>query len=830
MAMCTILLSKSKITPQYLNTPLLAWNTLMEESEKMENFALKARTAVKRIAAVTATSVMMGATMFGAVAAADLSDYPAPFVKDGKWVGLIVVGANAAPADVIGATDIAATLAQQATTAAGGGTTTVAGGQSKDIVLGDPIGLSGSGGFDQEMDHGDVSSLKDDTITFQSASYDYREMLVWHNNTGGIVNPGPQVVTSLTSVGGVEDDYKDGIYLEAEKGTIGYYYVFDSTINVSTPTLAADPLAINFLGRKIKITSIDTSGTKFTARVGQEVFLNVGDTVTIEGKKITLKNVGSAATNTPVIVDVDGTVETVTGTETVNGIEISVSDTFYSDNLNERSGTLIVGKDAVETYNDNDKFIVQCGTAYKRAECKKENPDWVWDVDDLYGVNAAGNTRTDSLEPSAGTTIGVINDFTVNDFSDNPPAAGGKYDLPLGGYEVRYDSLTVSDTDYMTMTVSYQSTEDLSASIAGLTAVPAILIESSEAEAISAYDGSNYKTTNKVWIYTNTSLASGTALNTRNQTLVFYRNPTDGKVTLARNVTNNGAISDYPIIGRVNYGETKSGNVYFALRGDMTAANALNLTLRVSDDQGYIATAPTSSESSGGGRITSNGKDDINIWLGHAAAGAFNHLGATLNSEEGLEVAYNGSFAYLGTKDENHRTRYGIVIVDPKSNGASDRVKLKIPKDQVKAKVTVAGPETTVTTSGGAVAVQSVAGVPIAKLDSEVTDKTAYNLILVGGPCANDLAREVTGTTAATCTTGFTAGKATIKLFENAFSGTKSALLVAGYNAADTRNAATVLKDYKSYADKLKGKEVEVASSAGVITVSAPTVAATTTA
>src|SRR3989344_5839468 len=484
MAMCTILLSKSKITPQYLNTPLLAWNTLMEESEKMENFALKARTAVKRIAAVTATSVMMGATMFGAVAAADLSDYPAPFVKDGKWVGLIIVGANAAPADVIGATYIAATLAQQATTAAGGGTTTVAGGQSKDIVLGDPIGLSGSGGFDQEMDHGDVSSLKDDTITFQSASYDYREMLVWINNTAGMINPGPQVVTSLTSVGGVEDDYKDGIYLEAEKGTIGYYYVFDSTINVSTPTLAADPLAINFLGRKIKITSIDTSGTKFTARVGQEVFLNVGDTVTIEGKKITLKNVGSAATNTPVIVDVDGTVETVTGTVTVNGIEISVSDTFYSDNLNERSATLVVGKDAVETYSDGDKFIVQCGVAYKRAECKKENPDWVWDVDDLdSATNAAGNTLTGSLDTTAGPTIGVVNDFTVNDFSDNPVAVGGKYDFPLGGYEIRFDKLTVPDTNYMTLTISYQSTEDLSGAgqTRGATEVPTFLIESSEA-------------------------------------------------------------------------------------------------------------------------------------------------------------------------------------------------------------------------------------------------------------------------------------------------------------------------------------------------------------
>ena len=87
------------------------------------------------------------------------------------------------------------------------------------------------------------------------------------------------------------------------------------------------------------------------------------------------------------------------------------------------------------------------------------------------------------------------------------------------------------------------------------------------------------------------------------------------------------------------------------------------------------------------------------------------------------------------------------------------------------------------------------------------------------------MALSLSGKTAATCAEGYTAGKAKIQLFENAFGGTKTALLVAGYGAADTRNAATVLKDFKSYSDKLKGKTVEVASAAGVITVSAPTVA-----
>ncbi|MEK6807442.1 MAG: S-layer protein, partial [Nanoarchaeota archaeon] len=476
----------------------------------MENFALKAKTAVKRIAAVTATSVMMGATMFGAVAAADLSDYPAPFVKDGKWVGLIVVGAKAAPADIIGATDVAASLAQQATTAASGtGTTTVTGGQMKNILLGDYLGVTAHDGFDQEMDHGDIASLKDDTLTFKSSSYDYREMLVWHNSSqGSAFQTGPNVATSLTSLGGTEDDYKDGIYLEANKGSIGYYFVFDSTINASATT-SSDPLAITFLGRKMKITNVpaDDNDT-FTARVGQEAFMNVGDTITIEGKKVLLKNVGSATSNAPFIIDVDGVVETlnVNTAETVNGLEILGTDAFYSDNVNERSASIVVGTDASETYNDGDKFIAPCGVAYKRAECKKENPDWVWDINAL-SVNGAGDTLAtgDTTHP----TIGVINDFVVNDFSDNPAAAGGKFDLPLGGYEIRFDKLTVPDTDYMTVSITFESAADFSADTSATTprlgasqaSEPAFLIEVTEAEGLEVLksDGT-YAKTNKIWL------------------------------------------------------------------------------------------------------------------------------------------------------------------------------------------------------------------------------------------------------------------------------------------------------------------------------------------
>ena len=56
---------------------------------------MKLRKAIKRIIALGTGATMVGATILGAMAAADLSNYPAPFVEDGAFNALLVVGAAA---------------------------------------------------------------------------------------------------------------------------------------------------------------------------------------------------------------------------------------------------------------------------------------------------------------------------------------------------------------------------------------------------------------------------------------------------------------------------------------------------------------------------------------------------------------------------------------------------------------------------------------------------------------------------------------------------------------------------------------------------------------
>jgi hypothetical protein len=212
------------------------------------------------------------------------------------------------------------------------------------------------------------------------------------------------------------------------------------------------------------------------------------------------------------------------------------------------------------------------------------------------------------------------------------------------------------------------------------------------------------------------------------------------------------------------------------------------------------------------------GQDTLHTyWENSTTSGSagISSLGTTASSEEAGEVVWSSeNFATsknLGTKDENHRTKYGIIIKEPKSSGASDKVELKIPGDQVQGNVVVKGLSvaggTTSTSSGNAIATYDMA--PSGMLDTQVTTPANYNLILVGGPAVNRLSAQFLGVTypAYGEASGLKAGEALLSLKTN---GEKVALIVAGWEGTDTQRAATVLKNYEAYKGKLTGTEVKV--------------------
>jgi hypothetical protein len=128
-------------------------------------------------------------------------------------------------------------------------------------------------------------------------------------------------------------------------------------------------------------------------------------------------------------------------------------------------------------------------------------------------------------------------------------------------------------------------------------------------------------------------------------------------------------------------------------------------------------------------------------------------------------------------------------------------VVIKMAKDDVAGNVFIAPIASEVSNAVNGVPTYSLnrLSVGASKLDTEINDVSAQNLIIVGGPCANKVAAQVLGNTYATagCANGFTANNGLIKAVAQA-SG-KVAIVVAGYSAEDTKRATKVLSDYEKY-------------------------------
>ncbi len=79
---------------------------------------------IKRMAALAGSALMLGSTIAAPALSANLSDFPGMYIKDGELKSTIVVGKVAATADVVGAVNIAAAMAQathKKATISGGG-------------------------------------------------------------------------------------------------------------------------------------------------------------------------------------------------------------------------------------------------------------------------------------------------------------------------------------------------------------------------------------------------------------------------------------------------------------------------------------------------------------------------------------------------------------------------------------------------------------------------------------------------------------------------------------------------------------------------------------
>jgi hypothetical protein len=174
-----------------------------------------------------------------------------------------------------------------------------------------------------------------------------------------------------------------------------------------------------------------------------------------------------------------------------------------------------------------------------------------------------------------------------------------------------------------------------------------------------------------------------------------------------------------------------------------------------------------------------------------------------------------------GSTTYNGMTVYGTYLsYDPSSSLTAT---LSYPDSFSYANVYVLGPSGLVSSTGTAGSVTTQQVIPIitnvVKLDSEVTtsDESNNDLILVGGPCINTLVAQLAtgGKFPYTCANWPGRNFGRIQLVSDAFATGKTALVVAGTRADDTRLASQIVQNaFPLATDSQKtGTSVEVTGS-----------------
>ena len=688
----------------------------------------------KKITALATTALMLGSSV-GIAAAAN---YPTPFVSGGVANVAIVYGTGqgVSSLDMIQASNIQSDLQ---TYLKGDGVVTVEGGETEDeIVLGATINatgkLSGTALTDSK-----ISSLLDDKVTWDdgtgSDDYDVHEEIILGTMA---------VKTTL------DDNDFEGVALINDKA-LEYRYVFDESFNrTGVGATGADDLYLTILGKTYQVSSMTSSS--FTVYTSDEISLAIGESTTVDGKTFTVDDIFSGK------AQVNGEIISEGSTETINGLKVKVDSVGYHSNSPELSKVILrIGEDISKSYASGEEYVGE----------DKTDPQWVWTYSDP-------NTALGY--------IGVKYNYDETDDEDDVVYEGESYTFPEDFAEVKLDKLT--NVDYSDFKVYFDESEDLwnstdktSTAQSNNKKVVVIQAVNGDKDAIKMTSG---KETNKMYLYW-ASNTTGTETNAANGGLEVFYSDVNGDVsdsikprldnyTLSSNAAA-GAIAATDL-GDLIVGDTTVRIEAKVVAGDLT----LNFT-----DGGYGHPIVLDM----GGVLLNQSQGELS-WLGGNTETTSKKTGETGD----IVIGGNNS----GTDDNDVMTYNGLIVREPENNADNDEVIISVPSDRVYAQVSVIGKGGSSSSTGGSIG-------DILVTDAEVSSVSSKNLIIVGGSCINSAAANLLGGAycgeAFTSATGVGTGQFLIKGFGDSTLTSKHALLVAGYDQADTQNAATYLKTQK---------------------------------
>ena len=815
---------------------------------------MRLKRVIKKIAALSAGATMVGATVLGAMAA-DLGDYPSPlFIKDGKFSGILVVGDKADAKDIIGITDVMGSLQYAATKSTGtSGTTTAS------ISDGVKIDKSSSHlNYNTGLWSVQATALGDDDLPVVLADGTLDESEGTNKND---VNYEQEIkfvnVTSTTLVFHQDDDDAPtaGNYLLLDDDTGEYAYVyeleFDEDVDYDNTSSASTAADFNTAVLEIQGNTYTITDVKLTSAGGNidKVYMQAGETSVWLDEGTTLMRTIGDVEHEIVLVDVQDIAEGDCGisvdgvtqwvgvgsSKTINGVDVGVTKSLTVHSATQDTDTCQVNLGAQELLLEKDDEIQLAGSDIDGSYVQfkdngklqgfnityipedetyvAEGAKWTDPVLGNIEYHFAGITKTtEDIELKASGKDATLT-FMNND--NKEVEINWRYNgsaIVLGDGDDIDDLLYVADSSVCTGTSSVKDCKG----------VKVLKVTSSgEAHVIEINDidvgSSSVQSDGKITLRDKTYDDAEKTTDYTNGTQVAADLPAGaGILTLTidetlKTLTFSTDINEY------------AGNYGMLVTGQEAEINIS--TPGGADTKGYTVNIYEDGKSGLANDDDSTNNQQITIAVNLTYDGTDKEIdvGAPVFLAAGAGAASTNVYGAFDLSDSNdddqvYMTFFGTYIKHDLEN--KRKLEIAYPYEEAIGNVfisKVGADVTTTTASGESVVIQRIS-VGATKLASEVSDVKAQDAILVGGPCANAAAADAMGNPA-DCAAGFEEGKGLIQLVEH--SNGKVAMIVAGYSADDTRNAATVVANYADYA--LSGAKMEVSKVGASITVASAT-------
>jgi len=780
----------------------------------------------KKIISVLAGAVMLSSTMAFAAAAA----YPEPFVSGGTADGAVVYGANAALSDVSAAINLQANL--QALVTTGSATSSTVSGTAwqvetgSDILeIGEPISSVAS-----YIDDTDLPLLMDGTIMNEKGTANYQQFLYFNDTASSMVN-------YTTDSSGSEDVV--GLFFHIDSGDVIARYIMDFTSALKSDVTSANVYEdiqdeeINILGKTYTITKAvnesDTLSDLTLMSGADKATVNNDEEITVGGRTISV--VVSASTAAQFTVDGESTNKLAEGDtyQLSDGSYLGVSDITYQNFAGGlMQATVYVGADKLflddgsslqvnaETISDAKVSITESFSS--NVVSITEIEIYMTAEDDLYvPIDGKLSEATDLDEPEVLITQNWDIEFKgletieTEELKLSPTGSDKKYiltfnnyngdtiDLPLlytnnsgvygGEKEGRnlvlspnqsagFDGVNRNDyfilntadprgvtNDAKSFVIQYKGADK--ASDSSPKATFGVLGSDDQEMSINSSGGFNIRLGGSTFYFINTTDGESDNFDIR----LLSDDYNDGGLV-------NGTTSAYlrtQYNGLINISDVNGSDTDVDGEGDASASN-------------WVVTV----------EIDDTNRDDDNAALDTAQVPLIVTIGNATNADATASVTIEG--AEVSDPDNTDLTRmqtqYGVYIESEDPSAAPATIVATIPKSIVNPLVYITSGDVVITpgSSGGG------GGQVLVVKDSEVSSVSGKNLVVVGGSCINTVAAKILGSDSPLCTDAFTtatgvgAGQYIIKIVKASEAVTggsedKVAMLVAGYNAADTTTA-----------------------------------------